>query len=125
MGYDLHIVRTLNWVDAADAPITRDEVSRLIDSDADLEWSALDYLSMKLEDGQIERFPLINWRGHPCFWWYQDQITVSSPNEAQIAKAIRVASALNAYAIGDDGERYELHRTFLGGEKIKTLRPQN
>lgn len=44
MGYDLHVVRTLDWLEAAKSPITREEVDRLIDQDPELQWSPSDYV---------------------------------------------------------------------------------
>lgn len=39
MAYDLHLVRTSDWLDAADAPITKADVDALILADAELSWS--------------------------------------------------------------------------------------
>jgi hypothetical protein len=61
---------------------------------------------------------LIRWGGHPCFWWYRDQIQCSGPDDAQQFKLARIARALNAYAVGDDGERYEIKKGFFGREKL-------
>jgi hypothetical protein len=33
-------------------------------------------------------------------------------------KLAQMARALNAYAVGDDGERYEIKKGFLGKEKL-------
>ncbi|MDO1473785.1 MULTISPECIES: hypothetical protein [Comamonas] len=48
MAYDLHLVRTSNWLDATDAPVTKEDVDALLLSDAELAWS-MDYIEMKLE----------------------------------------------------------------------------
>lgn len=48
MAYDLHLVRTSNWLDAADAPVTKEDVDALLLSDAELAWS-MDYIDIKLE----------------------------------------------------------------------------
>lgn len=63
MAYDLHLVRTSNWLDAADAPVTKEDVDALLLSDAELAWS-MDYIDMKLE-GEAKRFHLIEWKGEP------------------------------------------------------------
>ena len=47
MAYDLHIVRTEHWTDAARAPITRQDVDALIAADAELAWSATDYVDIR------------------------------------------------------------------------------
>lgn len=65
MAYDLHLVRTSNWLDATDAPVTKEDVDALLLSDAELAWS-MDYIDMKLE-GEAKRFHLIEWKGQPFF----------------------------------------------------------
>lgn len=117
MGYDLHIVRTLDWTDAASSPITKADVDALIARDAELKWSTTDYVDMD-DGGVTTRYYLIEWRGSPSFWWYRDQIQCSGADDAQQLKLVRMARALNAYVVGDDGERYEIKKGFLGKEKV-------
>lgn len=105
MPYDLHIVRTDDWLDAKNSPITREDIDKVIRSDPELEWSSVDYVDMK-EGADIVRFFLIKWNGYPCFWWYRDQITCASPDEQRIAKLVEMAEKLKANVIGDDGEKY-------------------
>jgi hypothetical protein len=107
MAYDLHIVRTRDWTDAASAPITRQDVDALIAADSELEWSKADHVDMRDDTGAVTRYWMINWRGQPCFWWYRDQIQCSGPNEAQQFKLTQMARALGAFAVGDDGETYD------------------
>ena len=123
MGYDLHIVRTSDWLDAATSPITREEVAKLIESDLDLEWSVSDFIDMKDETGKAVRFPLIAWRGRSCFCWYRDQIVCKDPDRDQTAKMIHIADALNAQVIGDEGEKYVLRRKLFGRVSIQTEQP--
>jgi hypothetical protein len=78
---------------------------------------------MQEKTGNIVRFPLINWRGISCFWWYKDQILCKNPDQAQTAKLIRIADALKARVIGDDGEKYVLKRSLFGREKVQTVQP--
>jgi len=106
MPYDLHVVRTPGWLDAAEFPITREEVEGLLQSDGELAWSASDYVD-STEAGITTRNYMITWKGLPCFLWERDQITCASPDQQQTAKLIDIASRLNALVIGDDGERYE------------------
>ena len=122
MPYDLHVVRTELWTDAANKPITWDEVNGLIASDPDLQWSASDYVDMKLGD-TTTRYYMICWRELPCFWWYRDQITCANPEEAQTLKLIDIANKLGAHVVGDDDERYVLSRGFLGRQSVKVVRP--
>jgi hypothetical protein len=108
MAYDLHIVRTEDWTEAASAPITKQNVDALIAADSEWAWSTADYVDMSDETGVSTRYYMINWRGQPCFWWYRDQIQCSGPDLAQQTKLVQMARALNAYADGDDGEVYPL-----------------
>jgi hypothetical protein len=108
MGYDLHIVRTKDWLEAASDPITKEDVNALVSADTELAWSATDYVDMRGKDGVTTRYYLILWRGEPCFWWYRDQIKCKNPNDAQVAKLVEMARALNAYAVGDDDEIYPI-----------------
>jgi len=107
MPYDIHIVRTKNWLEASSAPITREEVDALIAGDSELAWSTTDYVDMKDDAGAVTRYYVISWRGQPCCWWYRDQILCSNPDQAQQTKLIQMARALNAFAVGDDGEIYD------------------
>ena len=107
MPYDLHIVRTKNWLEASRAPITKQEVNGLIAGDPELEWSTTHYVDMNDNPGTMTRYYMIAWRGHPCFWWYRDQIQCSGPDRAQQVKLARMARALNAVVVGDDGEIYD------------------
>ncbi len=110
MGYDLHIVRTKDWTEAASAPITKQEVDALIRADSELSWSSTDYVDMEDEAGVSTRYYMIAWQGEPCFWWFRDQIQCSGPNEAQVAKLVQMARALKAHAVGDDGEIHPLEQ---------------
>ncbi|SRR5712691_6927574 len=111
MAYDLHIVRTKDWTEAASTPITRQDVDNLIAADSELAWSTTDYVDMADKAGVSTRYYLITWRSQPCFWWYRDQIQCSGPNDAQQSKLVQMARALSAYAVGDDGETYPLEQT--------------
>src|SRR5436190_11245531 len=110
MAYDLHIVRTEDWIEAASAPITRQDVDALVAADSELAWSSSDYVDMKDDAGVSTRYYIITWRGQPCFWWYRDQILCSGPDDAQVSKLVQMARALKAHAVGDDGEIYPLEQ---------------
>jgi hypothetical protein len=107
MAYDLHIVRTKDWLEASSAPITKQDVDALIASDPELTWSTTDYVEEHDDTGAVVRYYMIVWRGQPCFWWYRDQIQCSGPDEAQQSKLVQMARALDAFAVGDDGEIYD------------------
>jgi hypothetical protein len=121
MAYDLHLVRTKDWTQAASAPITKKDVDALIAADAELAWSSTDYVEMSDDTGAVTRYFMITWRGKACFWWYRDQIQCSGPDDAQQLKLAQIARAMNAYAVGDDGERYEIKRSLFGKEKLEVI----
>jgi hypothetical protein len=106
MAYEVHVVRTRNWLDASCAPITKHDVDSLIAGDPELSWSTADYVDMGDETGTLTRYWMIAWRDQPCFWWYRDQITCSDPDDAQLSKLLHMAQALDALVVGDDGETY-------------------
>ena len=111
MAYDIHLVRTENWLEASSAPIARSDVDALIAGDPELEWSTTDYVDMSDDTGAVTRYWMIRWRGQSCFWWYRDQIQCSGPDEAQVRKLVQMARALGAFAVGDEGETYPLAQT--------------
>jgi len=122
MGYDLHIVRTREWNDAYKKPILKNEVDALIASDAELSWSKTDYLDMRDEgSGRVIRYWMIEWNKRSTFWWYRDQIQHKNPSEREQIKMIQMARALKAMVVGDEGERYELHKSFFGEWSVTTI----
>lgn len=122
MGYDVHIVRTENWLDANEMPITKSDVEALITSDAELSWSTTDYVDMSDdEDTFIARYFMICWNGNSCFWWYKNEVRCSMPEEEQIVKMVKMARLLNANVIGDDGEKYHIEQESSGKENLITL----
>lgn len=124
MGYDVHIVRTTDWIDAEKNPITKPDVDALIDRDRELSWSNSDFVDLKdRQTGTVVRYFSIAWKGQPCFWWYGGGVHCKSPKEHQIAKMVTMARSLHAYVVGDDKERYELRRPLLGREKVVIVRP--
>lgn len=107
MPYDVHIVRTQHWFDAAEDPITQEQVDALIASDLELAWSTQDWVDMREGRGQkVTRFYMILWKGQPSFLWYRDQIKCSGPSEEQVGKMVEIAARMGANVLGDDGEAY-------------------
>jgi hypothetical protein len=121
VAYDLHVVRAVHWTDASEAPITKSEVDAIIEADSELAWSSSHFVQMKDHEGAVANFYMIAWKGVPCFWWYRDQLLCSSPNDAQVVKLVRIAAALGAHVVGDDGERYEIRRSILGKQRVVQL----
>jgi hypothetical protein len=123
MGYDLHVARTLDWLEAARIPIEREDIARMIGADPELTWSSSDYADVKGESGAVIRIPAICWRGTPCFWCGTGEIICRNPDDEQIVKLIQIADVLKAHVIGDDGERYVMRRSLFGRGKVQTLQP--
>jgi hypothetical protein len=44
MGYDVHLVRTEQWFDAASDPVTKEHVDKVVAADPTLSWSESDYV---------------------------------------------------------------------------------
>ena len=124
MSYTLHVVRTPDWMHAASAPIARREVVNLVEADPELKWSTTEFVDVRHKNGTIFRLAYIKWHGSSCFLWKQDEIICKNPDEAQTAKMIRMAEALQAIVVGDDGERYTLRRTMFGRRRVQTILPQ-
>ena len=73
---------------------------------------------MTNSSGEVVKYFMILWQGRPCCWWYKDQLLCSGPDKNQQRKLVEVANSLNAFAVGDDGERYELRKALFGKPKI-------
>ena len=124
MSYNLHVVRTPDWMDAASAPIARREVVNLVEADPELTWSTTEFVDVRDKNGTVFRLAYMKWHGSSCFLWKKDQIICQNPDEAQTAKMIRIAEVLQAIVVGDDGERYALRRTLFGRRRVHTILPE-
>jgi hypothetical protein len=123
MAYDVHIVRTNDWLDAGSDPIKKTDVDLIVEADPELTWSTADFVDMADDSGAVTRYFMIRWRGDPDFWWYRDQVLCSSPTEAHLVKLVQIARALKARVLGDDGESYDLKKGLFGGEELVTTPP--
>lgn len=124
MGYDLHIVRTREWLDADADPILKQDVDALIEADAELSWSKSDYVELNNPStGETIRFrsSAIEWNGMSQFWWYGNRISSKAPSDDQQKKMIKMARTLNAMVIGDEGERYDLRKRWFGREEVVVI----
>jgi len=122
MSYDVHVVRSASWLDAATDPIGKGEVDALVEADQELGWSD-DCVDMADETGAVTSYFMIAWRGASCFWWYKNQLVCSGPEEAQLIKLVHLARSLRAKVIGDDGETYDVRKGLFGKEKLVTIAP--
>jgi hypothetical protein len=122
MGYDVHLVRTEDWVDAKSDPITRADVDAIIAADRTLSWSTTDYVEMSDDDGSVKRYYAINWNGASVFWWFGAEVRCKNPSKSELLKLVELAGALRARVVGDDGERYERGKNLFGGAKLVARR---
>lgn len=115
MSYDLHLVRTEDWLDAASDPIRKNEVDRLVEGDPELAWSA-DFVDTRDDRGRVTRYFMIAWRGESAFWWYRDQVLCEGPTNEQATKLVDMAERLGGHVLGDDGEKYTVRHSANGPE---------
>jgi hypothetical protein len=125
MGYDLHIVRTRQWVDADRHPITKADVDALIAADTELSWSTSDFFeTTNPETGEAiritTRYYAIEWKGTITFWWDGKEIECKNPAESQQVKMIKMARVLRAMVVGDEDEIYTIRKRLFGPERIVT-----
>lgn len=119
MGYDIHIVRTEDWLDADTKPITKEQVDKAVESASDLEWSQTDYVLRMNKEGATTRYYAIEWKNRPCFIWLEHEITCSSPKSDDIVmRMVELANSLDAYTVGDDGEHYTIKKSLFGKKKL-------
>ena len=108
MSYDLHVVRTEDWLDAEQKPILKPEVDALVNGDPSLEWSTEDWIELQESPHKPSvRYYMIRWNGEPSFLWCGGEISCASPSEEQTGKLVEIAQQLEAFVVGDDGEHYE------------------
>jgi hypothetical protein len=124
MGYDLHVVRTLDWVDAPLHPLTFADVDALVQADPQLRWAHI--ASAEVGDPPVTittKGNFIEWKGTLRFWYWEDAIICKNPGDPEVLKLLAMAKALGAYVVGDDGEQYKLHRSIFGRESIRIIKP--
>jgi hypothetical protein len=108
-------VLTDHWADADEDPITREEVNAVIEKDPELQWE-------DTRDYQGEHYCIL-WKGQHAFYYTGSQIVCSGVDDEKFMKAIRLADALEAYTLGEDGERYQLRWLLFGGEELVITPP--
>jgi len=99
MGYELHICKSRNWLDAENQPIAKEDVAKLIESHPDLKF---------FDSGYIERFGAI------MFTYDGSKISIKSPTPDQVIYASGIAKELNAFLVGDDQELYVFTKKYFG-----------
>lgn len=101
MGWELHIVRTENWFDSSNDPITSEEWLQLVDNDEEL--------SIDNKNGDF----FATWNVHqqhnePWLEWYDGRIYTKQPCEALYCKMLQIAIKLDAVVVDDDDRKYLL-----------------
>lgn len=111
MGYDLHIHRAGDWLDAAEKPIERTEWEEWVNRAVDFAFDPSFSVAYATEErGEWTEIAAI-WRGHPSgkaisFWYYKGAITTTGADKDVIRRMSQVAAELSARVQGDDGEFY-------------------
>lgn len=109
MGYELHVRRFVDGDETDD--VTEDEWFRFVDDALDFEFR--DDCTTAPSPG--ERVAVSgsfgHWTGHPTatsvpFRWSRGEVHVSFADDHIVVGALRVAEALGARVIGDEGEHY-------------------
>lgn len=106
MGWELHIVRTENWFDSADDPVSSEEWLQLVHDDKDL----------SIDDKNGEFFAI--WTGQsehdePWLNWNDGRISTKHPDEALYCKMLQIAKKLNAVVVDEDDHKYTLPTDLL------------
>lgn len=99
MGYDLHLTRADDWVDAESNPIPE----ALWDSVARARLSSSD---QSAAEGGQPIYQLEGSGGSPTLQWQRGAVTVWGATDDHVDQLVGLAEALEAHVIGDDGELY-------------------
>lgn len=101
MGYEFHITRREFYADEHGPGISSDEWLALVEADEELELAVENgpYFARFLGDCRYGR-------GMGWFDWQDGCVSTKNPDEAIVAKMLKLARALDAKVQGDDGEIY-------------------
>ena len=115
MGYELHITRASEWSESELTPISISEWVAYINADSEMRLDGFAEAQVGDEILRYENDGLAVWVGYSghesdgnmaWFDYRHGRIVVKSPDQEIVDKMIRIARALNARVIGDDGEFY-------------------
>lgn len=98
MGYDLHITRACFWPDGERFPIRAEEVTALVEREADLALDSPDGV------GLIEFFLRVD--KEDWLWFRRGELTTKNPRRSLIRRMVEIGHLLDAWVVGDDGEFY-------------------
>jgi len=89
MAYDLHIVRTKDWTEAASAPITKQDVDSLIAVDSALAWSTTDYVDMADQAGVSTRYYMMRGEASRAFGGIEIRFNVPAQTRRRCPSSCR------------------------------------
>lgn len=136
MGYDVHIIRATDWVDALARPITFEEWIDYVHSDKEMRLD--DVGEARTTDDDLFCPGRAVWTAWPngsdggglaCFHYRNGQIVVKNPDPSILMKMCAVAEALGAHVQGDEGEPYtvaevrKLEETWSRPRRTRATRP--
>ncbi len=116
MGYDVHITRAEHWTESDSTPIALDEWLSYVSSDHEMRLD--NFAEADVGGGEVLRYEnegLAVWTaysGHDVngnmAWmnYRRGNVTVKNPDDEILRKMRRIASALGAKVMGDEGELY-------------------
>lgn len=116
MGYELRITRKENWFDEGGLEISLDEWTAYVRSDPEMRLDG--FAETPTPDGGAARAvdeSLAVWTAHeevdagggPWMWRFEGNVVSKGVTLATIRKMWRIAQALDAKLVGDDGEEYD------------------
>jgi len=99
VGYDLHITRKAFWADDEGPVITLENWAAYVETDLEI--------TLDPENPGTENY-VLRCGQHSCPLWWEErgEVCTTNPEPEVIAKLVRVAAALGARVLGDDGEVY-------------------
>lgn len=103
MSYDLHIIRTDDWTTALERPISFDEWINHARRDGNLVEAGV----LSLRDAEPSDQPVFALANGTSLHWWRGEVVATLADDADIARLLPIAVALNARLQGDDGEFYE------------------
>jgi hypothetical protein len=116
MGYDVHITRAANWLDAEATPIPLPEWLKYVEDDPEMRLDGVAVARINKRPGLATASPGIAvwtaYSGHDetgnmaWFTWRKGCVTVKNPDDKILAKMKAIAALLDALVTGDDGEQY-------------------
>jgi len=104
MGYDLHIVHTADWLDAADAPVDPEAWAREAATLAP--YGEIGTIG---DDGQVTMHPVVCLQPPegPTLHLDRGRVRIEGADESHVPALVQIARRLGARLVGDDGEEYD------------------